>query len=254
MSRLTEGNDWYLKKHAVEGIDEAVAWCTVGIISDDGRGIGTASAILWKGAHFFLTAFHVIKDSSPEDLWCLFRIEGTLGRAGIPETVVATDIELSARQKIKFEDVKIDPDLDLAALRVQDLSSRFPVRFHELDPASKTPPSKTTVWLMGFPSALAKKVTEYGLAAFSSVEVTQVEPCMEMEGFDPSLCFLVKYSSADTIHPGGLSGAGVWYHQGPTQVWHPNLGMAGVCTQYYTKRGLLEIVRAERIIDFLQNY
>jgi hypothetical protein len=254
MSNPGQGNDWYLKKHAGEGIDEAVAWHTVGIISDQGRSIGTGSAILWGGAHLLLTAYHVIKDNKPQDLWCLFRPDGTLRRTDSPEDVVVTDTELRARQKAEFEDLEFDEDLDLAALKVPDLSSQFTVHFHELDPGSKTPPIDTTVSLMGFPSDLARRVTEDAWGVFRSVEVTQIGPPVELERFDPSRCFLINYPSADRMHPRGFSGAGVWYHQGPTEVWHPNLGLAGVCTNYYTAKELLEIVRVESVIKFLQNY
>jgi hypothetical protein len=52
-------------------------------------------------------------------------------------------------------------------------------------------------------------------------------------------------------HARGFSGAGVWFDK-PTQgAWHPNLGLAGVCTHYYPRRKLLSVVRIEQVIRFL---
>jgi hypothetical protein len=107
---------------------------------------------------------------------------------------------------------------------------------------------------MGFPSDLGRKVAKNAWAAFPSVEVTKVERPVDIEKFDPSHCFLVKYQSAGSRHPRGFSGGGLWLHKGPTTVWHPNLRLAGVCTNYYRSRQLLEIERVEDVIKFLQRF
>lgn len=36
------------QKNAMEGIEEALYWHTVGVVADSGRTLGTATAIRWK--------------------------------------------------------------------------------------------------------------------------------------------------------------------------------------------------------------
>lgn len=57
---------------AADGIEEAIRWSTVGIVSGSGhekwKGIGTGTLIRWKAHHFILTAEHVIARTVLEDL------------------------------------------------------------------------------------------------------------------------------------------------------------------------------------------
>lgn len=67
---------------AADGIEEAVAWHTVGIVSNNGRNIGAGAAVSWRGRPFILTADHVLSDHEPRnDLWFFFRVGRTLERA-----------------------------------------------------------------------------------------------------------------------------------------------------------------------------
>src|SRR5580704_3513165 len=74
------------------------------------------------------------------------------------------------------------------------------------------------------------------------------------ENFRPRTNLLLKFFPAELgVHPGGFSGAGIWYHK-PTpkpEVWSPNLALAGICTHYYPRRTLLLITRVERLVTFL---
>jgi hypothetical protein len=53
-------------------------------------------------------------------------------------------------------------------------------------------------------------------------------------------------------HAWGFSGGGVWFHKSPTAVWHPNLGLAGICTAYYAQSKVLSVVKIEHVICSLK--
>jgi hypothetical protein len=72
--------------------------------------------------------------------------------------------------------------------------------------------------------------------------------------YQPSSNLLLRFLPA-TIgkHPGGFSGAGVWYHgiDPKGTVWSPNLGLAGIVTHYYPGKQMLLISRVEGLAQFL---
>ena len=72
------------------------------------------------------------------------------------------------------------------------------------------------------------------------------------EPFGLATEFLTPFVAADqSMHSRGFSGAGEWFDRPTDGVWHPNLGLAGVCTHYYPRRKLLSILRIEQVMQFL---
>ncbi len=243
-----------LRIQAAEGIEEGIAWHTVGVVANGGEGIGTGSAILWRGHPLILTAGHVVRGTQPQDLWFFFRAEGTLQRGEANEIPMQENIRLAIREHITIQAIHYDQEKDLAALQVPlSLQEQRNVRFHELDPTSTTPNAGTTVVMMGYPADIAVRVQGADRAVFPSLEWARIEGNHELDGFDPNTHFLVPYFSASSNrHPAGFSGAGVWFHHNTPVVWHPNLGIAGVCTHYYPSRALLKILRIEFVRQFLE--
>jgi hypothetical protein len=108
-----------LRRAAVEGIEEAVAWHTVGLIADDGRTIGTASAVRWAGRAVLLTARHVVEDSLGERLWFFPRPPGALERHEVGEIADGAPIPILPRLEIPLRRALLCPDADLAVLEVE---------------------------------------------------------------------------------------------------------------------------------------
>src|SRR5580704_12665066 len=118
-----------LKKNAMEGIEEAVYWYTVGIVSDKGNGLGTGVATRFRKQSIFLTANHVIKDTADADLRFFFRPHGTLKRTDWWQSSSPVG-GLEAAHPVKIFQRFQGPKVDLAALIVSpNLESEKNVRF-----------------------------------------------------------------------------------------------------------------------------
>ncbi len=144
-------------------------------------------------------------------------------------------------------------DADLAALEVpRGIGEQYQVKFFELAEDLATPPPGTIVTMRGSSSDLAKAVAPGVLASFEVVQWARIQEKPLFEPFDPVSEFLLKFVAADKgIGARGFSGAGAWFFKATEGVWHPNLGLAGVCTAYYPRRKLLSVLRIEQVTRFL---
>jgi hypothetical protein len=73
-------------------------------------------------------------------------------------------------------------------------------------------------------------------------------------GFNPAEQFIAPYRATEThpdAHPGGFSGAALWFHVPTPLVWHPNLELAGVVLAYYEASRLLVAAKRETVEAFL---
>lgn len=244
---------------AAEAIKEAVPWHTVGIIarSEAGipeQGIGTGAAVEWRGHSLILTAKHVIENTPHEELWFLLRPDGTLETAGV-RGVNPAAVERETRRRIPIQSVVLNAAEDIALLEIEVTSTSIGnLRFHALDGNAATPPPGETVIVMGFPSDLGYVVAPGAVAAFPSMQATFIEQPRSLHNHDPSSHFLVKHEFAtEGVHPRGCSGGGVWFRRSiTTGIWHANLALAGIVTNYYPQSQLLEALKIEQIISFLQ--
>ena len=249
---------------AADGIEEAIAWSTVGIVSGSGnekwRGIGTGTLVRWKDRHLILTAAHVVAGTLPEDLRFFLREDAPIIRLerkallqlpGVPTSV------LRPFKEIELDRPVIDTDLDLAALPVDiRIEKQYPVRFFCLEEGGATPAVDHTTILMGFPHDISQVTQKNERVVFTHVEWTQVAPVREgLEGFEPSKHFLAAYYLTETYpnaDPHGLSGAAMWFRSSNTPVvWHPNVEIAGVQIAWYRRPCLLKMVRREAVEGFL---
>lgn len=250
-------------KHAADAIEEAVAWHTVGIVTGSGesrwQGIGTGAAIRWRGSHHILTAEHVLRQTDPEDLRFFFRPDETLRREerevlltrpGVPMRWLLPPADLQVAAPI------VDGGIDLAVIPVRaDLETNRPVRFFDIASGQTTPPENTTLIATGFPFDITRLTYKDERVAFTSVVWTEVGPARTDldRNYKQDRHILAVYDVEDlNAHPGGFSGAGIWYRKGDTPgVWHPNLELAGVVIGYYQGPRMLQIVRREVVEGFL---
>lgn len=243
-------------KNAMEGIEEALYWHTVGVVTDRGNGIGTAVAVRWNHHCIFLTADHVIRSTPVKDLRFFFRPSGTLVRA---DSKPATKpIRLEPCQPIEIFDCFQNKAADIAALIVSPiLEKQFNVRFHDLQDRPKLPtPIPSSVAAIGFPGDSREDLTPNMAALMAAPLWGNIErgEGWRPDDFKPRSQLLLKFLPADQgRHPGGFSGAGIWYREATPkpQVWSPNLGLAGICTDYYPRKEMLSILRVEKLAAFL---
>ena len=236
-----------------KAIEEAVAWHTLGIVADDGQSIGTGCAILWRKRSLILTARHVIESSPDDDIWFHFRHEGTMKRSPVQDLPSRRDVEYKPKVRIKIVGRCCSEDVDVAALEVQrSIEDEHSVRFFELAEESITPTAGTIITMRGYPSDLARVVVPGSAASFAMIQWSRIQDKPHFAPFDPALEFLTPFVAADQgKHARGFSGAGAWFDRPTDGVWHPNLGLAGVCTHYYSRKKLLSLLRIEQVTRFL---
>jgi len=247
-----------LQAAAAEAIKEAVPWHTVGIIarSEAGipeQGIGTGAAVEWREHSLILTAKHVVEDTPREELWFLLRPDGTLETAGVRDVNPAV-VERESRRRIPIQSIVLSEAEDIALLEVGVTSTSIGnLRFHSLDGNSATPPPGETVIVMGYPSDFGYVVGPGAMAAFPTMQATCIEEPRSLPNHDPSSHFLMTYEFApEGVHPRGCSGGGVWFRRGlTTGIWHANLALAGIVTNYYPQSQLLEALKIEQVTSFL---
>ncbi len=252
-----------VQKIAGEGIEEFIYWRTAGIVLGVDKpgmvGVGTAAAVRWKGHHLLLTAGHVVDGAANEELQFVFRPPGTLERALWYQSTSsekispfpASPIELIARHRSRKDDV--------AALEVApSFVKQNKVRFFDLAEGSKViRPIRSSLAAIGFPFDSFRRLNSVAgaLTAFSLWGNLAKAGANPPPGFNSRQHLLMDFSpAADSRHPGGFSGAGVWYQvplPEPPRVWAPDLLLAGLITHYYPSRKQLLICRVERVVSFL---
>jgi hypothetical protein len=244
--------------NAMEGVEEALYWHTVGILAASGASIGTAAAIRWNKHSLLVTADHVISDTADADLRFYFRPPGTMKRAewGSIPSIPHDTVSFTPPINVQIFDRFVDPKMDVAALIVSPvLDNHVNVRFHDLAVSPKlSSPMQEPVAVIGYPADSRKLFAPSSPAIAASHVWGNIDKSWEPEGFRPRSQLLLKFLPAQVgVHPGGFSGAGVWYHK-PTPkpgIWSPNIALAGIVTHYYGRHAVLLIVRVESLVRFL---
>lgn len=241
----------------MEGIEEALYWHTVGIVADSGRSTGTAVAIRFNRHTVFLTANHVIEGTGDEDLGFFFRPPGTLRRTDWWQNQPPSG-RIAAAVRVKIFQRFPHPKLDLAALVVCPLLDQaVNVRFFDLPDAAKLSRPLPSVAAIGFPADTKQELSPVAAAVAAAPIWGNVE-CgkhWRPDGYRPRSHLLLRFLPASFgRHPGGFSGAGVWYHEPAPKpgLWTPNLALAGIVTHYYPGKQILLIQRVERVAEFLR--
>lgn len=173
-------------------------------------------------------------------------------RAPIDELPKRRDVEYKPKVRIKIVGRFCAENVDIAALEVQrSIENEHLVEFFALDDDCVTPARGTIMTMRGYPSAQARVVAPGTAAAFAMLQWSRIQEKPTFEPFDSSTEFLTPFAAKQGMHARGFSGAGAWFDRPTDGVWHPNLGLAGVCTAYYSRRKLLSILRIEQVTRFL---
>jgi hypothetical protein len=256
-----------IEDHAGEAIEEAIAYSTIGIASEDGTTLGTGVAIRYKGYNLIVTARHVLESVDLDTSWLFSRSHDPLARAAEKDLPALP----AKRSRIKIPSTQIliskSADDDLAVLFVDaSCLTRQNVRFHELDDTRNTPEPGISIVIMGYPGEIVVSPREgpTGLAGYEILLNVEwrfvVEPVIGLSGFNPTKHFLVDFSE-DThskgfvAHPAGMSGSGIWTYSAFEQdnVWYStNMLLVGIQSSWYRQSRLIKGVRIGRLLHLLQ--
>jgi len=243
-----------------EAYEESVYWHTVGLVARRGQVVGCGSGICWNGTCLIVTAKHVICDTaSPSDIVFFCRPDGPIPLVTPGGAIVRQPPRASNPGTLPLEKIVYCEWEDLAGIVLKPTSlENFNLRFHELTHTAATPAPGTTLLAIGFPTEPSVPVAGGLNATFPQSEWTKIRTSDDsdrfLRGFNTDRHFLVSYSAAGHQDPKGMSGTGGWSeldHSVNALVWSPHQSLAGVCTHYYRKKGLLKFVRIEAVIEFL---
>lgn len=238
----------------MEGIEEALYWHTVGIVTKSHA--GTAVAIRFNQQTLFLTAKHVVADTADKELGFFFRPPGTIKRTDwwqdhAPSGRISP--ALSVEVLDRFQHRRLDLSALIVSPRVEKIVN---VRFFDLSDSAKLPRPTSSVAAIGFPADSVQSLPGGAKAIAAAPIWGNIDKGKDWrpDDYQPRTHLLLRFLPA-TIgkHPGGYSGTGVWYHA-PTPkpgLWTPNLGLAGLVTHYYTRKQMLLILRVEKLAKFL---
>jgi hypothetical protein len=276
-----------LSQYSEHAFLEALHWRTIGIVnlipittvqqgkSHTSETLGTGVATVWGKSRLIITAKHNLVGAGRSDIEFFPRPSTRLSFAESFEEVTAganrRDV-LEGRTVLPIAAIHRADTEDLAAIELTASSElQKNIHFHALpDTSSITPSNGTTLTCLGHPSSTAvvtgvQRVP--GNDTFSlAVILTLISGTLsshppdgaELPDYTPTDHRLMTFAAAERgLHPGGFSGAGVWYpeqHQNAEEgrVWIPRPGLAGICVSYYPRKRILRLIRIERVIEFLR--
>jgi hypothetical protein len=220
----------------------------------------------WGGHHFVLSAAHVFENAEARDLRVFtysslpleYKGREALTKRDIVDGTPLTDS--SVIHRCEWEDlavVTVDPQ-------------KFPgVDFTEPDKDWIDPAVGENVHCCGFPSdhsvmvnqkTVGHKRVEVDLAVWPTSFGGPVLPFpssdelkFHYDDLDPNSHYLIPYDGAGVSkHPGGISGAAVWWESDEKQlIWRPNFRFAGTCTHCHKKGTRVRVVKATAVRRFL---
>ena len=254
---------------------------TVGVINQirvqiaptrDTEVAGTGSLVEWNGRRLVITAKHVIDNvKSPSDL----RIAAFEDSAVVfkpPEAVTAKDA---------YAGVQLGPDSEIHLCGWEDVAAITipgPAFQHcplvDVKKDWSDPPQGEIVLGCGFPVdnrvfVGQRKIgerTEIAVGVMPIIFDGPVLPLPTKKDLKFSITehsvarhYLVPYEHNASTHPGGVSGAAVWWEpEGKMIVWRPRFHFAGVCLAVYMKgyshhRGpVIQVLKASVVRRFLR--
>jgi len=254
---------------------ERIAWYSVGVVNlladVDHRkktmadGLGTGTACTWKGHSLILTAEHVVAKAEPDKLAFLLRVDDAINWEGTgkPEEVVPR-VSLPVERIVRCK----EHDLAAIVLRADDLTG-FRMQFcglpNHLAKSRKTKREGSLV-LLGYPTdriftvsqtKIANAEANYYAVRPTILTGTIAKPPSKglSSQYDPKRDVLVHYAPEDPkMKPYGFSGAAAWSERaersGP--VWTADPMIFGVQTRWFRALGLLQVVGAPAIKQFLK--
>jgi len=250
MNKMTD-----LEQHEFAAMEDIAASYTVGVAQ--GRTVvGTGVAAAWKGHSLIITAQHVLKGITAEDLNFCPKAGGGLVRTKPGEEKKFTKV--SKGKKFNIRKVHWQSEFDLAILELSEPPANAPtLQFFELtEKSGASPPVGTAVCLFGYPTDVAEHISNSVIMFSTASEWGDIEePIHHLPNFDADLHLLLSYSLTKyNIGPHGFSGSGAWWREDcGTTLWNANLCLAGITLSYYRDREMIKVLRTQMVVKFLEN-
>ncbi len=225
---------------------------------------GSGCAARWGTHRFILTAKHVLEDATPGDLRILYSPTGgpewksfsNLTRADVVDGIAVSEHN-AAIHRCEWEDLALITSIPRA-------DGPQYVEFFDLSQEWIDPGEGESLHCFGFPAdswvpwetKLTGRTEHRSIAVSASVFYGNVIPEADFptRGFDSKLHYLVPFIDArKSQHPRGYSGAAMWWESDQhKQVWRPAFKFAGICTSWYPKRRLEQVVKASVVRRFVE--
>jgi hypothetical protein len=227
---------------------------------------GTGCPMKWGRHYFVLSAAHVFENAKATDMRVFAYAELPVAyksREALTRRDIVDGLPLSGDSVIHRCGWE-----DLAAVTVDP--EKFPgVDFIELANDWIDPAVGENVHSCGFPSDHSVEVNrktvsvgrdEADLAVWPTTFGGPVLPFpsadevkFHYDDLDPNSHYVIPYDGAGVSkHPGGFSGAAVWWESDEKQlIWRPNFRFAGTCTHCHKKGTRVRVVKASVVRRFL---
>ena len=235
-------------------IEDAVASCSVAV-AESKTVVGTGVAVKWKENWLVLTAEHVWKVTTSENL--NFGPKAAAGLVRNKPGEQKRHTQLSEGKEFDIRKVHFQKHLDLTVIELSERPADTPtLEFFELSGSSAASPAiEAEVCLFGYPTAVSEIVNETVTVFSTASDWSRVEnPPDNLPGFNGELHLALGYSldREYKLGPHGFSGSGIWSSRGTNaELWHPNLQLGGIALSYYPDRQMIKVLRSEKIVDFL---
>lgn len=236
-------------------IEDAIASYSVGI-AESKTVVGTGVAVKWKESWLVLTAEHVWKVTTSENL--NFGPKAAAGLVRNKPGEQKRHTQLSKGQKFDIRKVHSQKQLDLAVIELSKRPADTPtLEFFEISGSSAASPAiDAELCLFGYPTAVAETVNETVTVFSTASDWSRIieKPPDNLPGFDEELHLALEYSldREYKLAPHGFSGSGIWSSRAANdELWHPNLQLGGIALRYYPDRQIIKVLRSEKIVDFL---
>jgi len=245
-----------INEAATEALANAMYRYTFGIVGVGGSGsqsLGTGVGVFWKGTYLILTAAHTMEAVPYERLHFLLPNEGVHFEGS---SVAAQSFPVTIRKRLQLENphsLLADNGEDIAAfvleVQVYEQGQRH---FYPLNTSHVTPSVAKQVGILGYPGATRLPVGQNFMATpyVSFGEIIDVP-----SGYDPNSRIAIRYPTAQSVDPHGLSGCGLWVteQKSAEELWTPALSLVGLVTDWLVQPQLLIGYRVEELVKFLDS-
>lgn len=260
--------NWDLENNARVGIQERASFYTVAIdisLCEKKPSIATGTLIRIGGRSFIATCKHVVSENCKNEMLRFFFKPGkSLGTASKDEI---KKLPLHKLKKL-VSDKSCPTELsiinrfysnkdDLVLLEIDAMSEEAKkYEFYDLsDRGIINPDVDKPIYLIGFPSELARLVSKTGIGIFPYFIGTKLsDKNVELQDFDPVRHLLIEFSiDDDSVEPHGLSGCGVWTRlpSGDKNLWTPNIYLVGIQSGFFRNSQLLIATKADKILELI---
>jgi hypothetical protein len=234
-----------LRKSAVEGIGNAICRYTLMLVPEEGDLLGTGVLISHSGSLYVATTRHFYRDLKGRALFAVPTPFPVKIAPGGKDEISRRHGEVSRKPRFRLPVAGYveSGDLeDVALIRLPGMPAElgdmipFP-----LEQARSKRLSKSTIAVVGYAGDLSMHHPVEGWGTFSRIIVGNFTPPGKrlFGSYDKNINLLIRFEhSPGELHPGGMSGGGVWAlrNRRRGRVWNPgDLTLVALEIAWYRK-------------------